>query len=277
LRRGLLLLVGLLSWLPGLPARAQVEGNDYNRRLNFAFASQLGSGIYDVSGRLIQIYRLPFSVTVRDVEKRTPGVEVTLPLCFGFYDLDQERLEHARMPEHVATVSFVPGVHLRFPVLRNWSLTPFVEFGVARDRHGPEDAYVYTVGVDSLATFHPKGLYLLLGHHLVYVGEHTPETEYDEDFITLQTGFEVRRPLALAVRGHGLNWGPYVMSYLYLEPTKVWLKEKPLEIGRQYEIGLTVGPRDRVDLWRFEAPRLGVGYRFGDGISAVRLVVGSAF
>jgi hypothetical protein len=129
----------------------------------------------------------------------------------------------------------------------------------------------------SLATFRARGLDLLLGNRLVYVGEHTPGHEYDEDFATLETGFEVRCRLALAVKGNRLNWGPYVMSYLYLEPTKVWLEETPLEVGSQYELGITVGPEERIDLWRFEVPRLGLGYRFGDSVSAVRVVFGAAF
>jgi hypothetical protein len=272
-----LLLVGLVGWFPGPPARAQVEGNDYGERLNYAFASQLGSGVYDVSGRLVQIYRVPVDIPVRDTEDRAPGIRVSLPVCLGLYDLDPQDVDQTGMPEDVSTVSFVPGVHLEYPVLRNWSLTPFVELGAAWDTHDSGDAYVYTVGVDSLATFQARGLEILLGNHLVYVGEHSPGSEYDEDFVTLETGCELRRPLARSVKGHGLNWGPYVMSYLYLEPTKVWLKEKPLEVGSQYEVGITFGPRERVDLWRFEAPRIGLGYRFGDGVSAMRLVLGAAF
>jgi len=275
--RSVLLFVGILIGLAAAPARTQEADAGNDERLNYAFASQLGSGIYDVSGRLVQIYRAPFALPVRDTEDREPGIRVDLPICLGLFDLDAEDVGATGMPEDVSAVSFVPGVALEFAVLRNWSLEPFVEAGVAWDLDGPGDAYVYALGVKSLATFRPRGVHLLLGTRLVYVGEHTPGAEYDEDFATLETGLELRSALARAVKGHRVNWGPYVMSYLYLEPTKVWLKEKPLEVGSQYEVGFTVGPEERVDLWRFEVPRLGFGYRFGDGVSAMRLVLGAAF
>jgi hypothetical protein len=275
--RAMLLLVGLLGWVPGHPAWAQAGGGNDEERLNYAFANQLGSGIYDVSGRTVQIYRIPFALPVRDTEQRAPGIRVTLPVCLGLYDLDPEDVDQTGMPEDVSTVSFVPGVLLEYPVLRNWTLTPLVELGMAWDLQESQNAYVYTVGVKSYATFRPGGLDVLLGNRLVYVGEHTPGTVHDEDYATLETGCELRRPLARAMKGHAVNWGPYVMSYLYLEPTKVWLNEKPLEIGSQYEVGFTVGPQERIDLWRFEVPRIGLGYRFGDGVSAMRLVLGAAF
>ena len=265
--RRALLLAGIAIGSAASPAFAQAGGGD--ARLNYAFASQLGSGIYDVAGRVVQVYRLPFALPVKDAEDRTaPGLHVNFPVCVGLYDLDPEDVEETGAEEDVATLSFVPGIALSFPLLRNWTLEPFVDLGMAWEFEDSGRAYVYAGGVRSLATFRPSGLEVLVGNRLVYVGEHRSGTEHDEDFATFESGFEIRRPLARAVKGHRVDWGPYAMSYLYLQPTKVWLKEEPLAIGSQYEVGLTVGPAERIDLWRFEVPRLGLGYRFGDGVSA---------
>ena len=54
--------------LLALPARAQTAvplSAGEKSVANFAFATQLGSGIYTIDGRTIQIYRLPLSYTIR--------------------------------------------------------------------------------------------------------------------------------------------------------------------------------------------------------------------
>ncbi|MBP7145985.1 MAG: hypothetical protein KBD01_00460 [Acidobacteria bacterium] len=262
-------LAGLLAFPPTW------AGDD--ERLNYAFASQLGSGIYNVSGRTVQVYRIPFTLPARKAEGTVPGFRVNLPLCFGFFDFDDTEADQAGADEHVGTASVVPGIAVEIGVLRNWSLQPFVDLGIARELGGSGDAYVYAAGVKSVATFRAGPHELLLGNRIVYVGEHTPGTKIDEDYATLETAFEVRRPLGWAVKSHGLDWSVYVISYLYLEPTEVWIKEEPLDVGAQYEVGLTVGTQVPAGLWLFEVPRIGLGYRFGDGVSAVRVLVGGAF
>jgi hypothetical protein len=42
----------------------------------------------------------------------------------------------------------------------------------------------------------------------------------------------------------------------------------------QYEVGVTFGRTEPAKLWRFELPRLGVGYRFASGVSVFRFVIG---
>jgi hypothetical protein len=43
----------------------------------------------------------------------------------------------------------------------------------------------------------------------------------------------------------------------------------------QYEIGFTVGFREQAPkIWVIRVPRLGVGYRFGDGLTGLRIRIG---
>ncbi len=62
--------------------------HDEQNVANFAFATQLGSGVYSISGRTLQIYRLPFSHTLKSTDDSDYGVELTLPVTFGFYDFE---------------------------------------------------------------------------------------------------------------------------------------------------------------------------------------------
>jgi hypothetical protein len=77
----------LLAAAPAPAVRAQslLSGDEQNV-VNFAFATQLGSGIYSVSGRTLQIYRLPFDHTLRSTDEGRFGIELTLPVTLGFFD-----------------------------------------------------------------------------------------------------------------------------------------------------------------------------------------------
>lgn len=261
----------------GPPVAAQSVEPDDSGLLNYAFAHELGSGLYEMSGRTVQIYRLPFYAPVRNAETHWPGLRVTLPVCVGFFDLKASDVEESGRSDDFASASFVPGVALEFPVYPIWTLEPFVELGVAMDLREDRHAWVYTAGLKSVVEPPAGDFGLRVGNRLVYVGAHTPGSEYDEDFATLETGVELRRAVPLHVARHALDGGVYAMNYLYLEPTELIVNDEPLEVGVQWELGLTLGTRTPVDLWRFKVPRLGIGYRFGDGVSAVRIVIGSAF
>jgi hypothetical protein len=52
---------------------------------------------------------------------------------------------------------------------------------------------------------------------------------------------------------------------------------EPLEVSNQFEFGVTFGSAVPSKLWIFENPRLGVAYRFGDGLSGIRASFGFPF
>lgn len=66
------LLSVLLAVSPTAVAQSLLSRDEQNVA-NFAFATQLGSGVYSVSGRTLQIYRLPFSHTLKPTEIPASG------------------------------------------------------------------------------------------------------------------------------------------------------------------------------------------------------------
>ena len=78
-RVALALVVGA-AWAEGAAARGAPLRDAEQVEANFAFSHRLGSGVYEISGRTVQIYRLPFEWTWREPEGRRPGLAVTLPL-----------------------------------------------------------------------------------------------------------------------------------------------------------------------------------------------------
>jgi hypothetical protein len=51
----------------------------------------------------------------------------------------------------------------------------------------------------------------------------------------------------------------------------------PLEVSNQFEFGISVGSATPFKLWILENPRIGVSYRFGDGLTGVRVNFGFPF
>jgi hypothetical protein len=49
------------------------------------------------------------------------------------------------------------------------------------------------------------------------------------------------------------------------------------QVPGQAEFGITFATRPRIRIWRFDAPRLGFGYRIAGELSGWRLVLGTPF
>lgn len=49
------------------------------------------------------------------------------------------------------------------------------------------------------------------------------------------------------------------------------LVRPPIELGQQYEVGLSLSTEPALELWKIELPWIGLGYQFGDVFTGVRL------
>jgi len=70
----------------------------------------------------------------------------------------------------------------------------------------------------------------------------------------------------------------YGVHYYYFDDVEVIDSEtKTIEVDTQWELGVTLGSIPNWKIWWFEIERVGLGYRFGGGSSAIRLVFGMPF
>ena len=257
-------------------ARAQtLLSRDEQNVANFAFATQLGSGVYSVSGRTLQIYRLPFSHPLKSMDDSGFGVELTLPVTFGFYDFELQDTAHGDIPTDVDAVSFVPGLTLEFELRPGWTLEPYVEAGIARARDVDADSYVYAGGLRSLYAFDGQGFDWLLRNDLTFAGVDLRGTEGSNHFTRFQTVVTARRPFA---QRSSLDYLVYALNEFYVDQP-----DGPLDSAErggssvQYEIGFTLGTSEPRRIWRMPVPRVGVGYRFGSNLDVFRIVIGTPF
>ncbi len=91
-----------------------------------------------------------------------------------------------------------------------------------------------------------------------------------DDLLLIETG----RQLA----GHPLDWGVYLIGQSFIDRP-----EEPLNGASeradsyQFEGSVTIGVRSQATVWGIPVPRVGLGYRFGDGLGVWRFVIGAPF
>lgn len=264
--------------MAGTPLRdaEQVEAN-------FAFSHRLGSGVYEIAGRTVQIYRLPFEWTLREPLEKRPGLAITLPVTVGFFGFKVQDVVETGLPQDISTLSFVPGV--RWDFHRNgrsgghWRLSPFAEAGVAIDRTEDLRSRVLTVGSEAEWR----------GPWPAGEGRYRAALEYSrasidrlpsDDYALLVNGLELTRPIDARLRGRQMNVAPYAALRWYANAPKVpVLSESGTAVARavtrvQGEFGITFGTAEPLMIGRVRLPRLGIGYRFGEDLSVFRLVIG---
>ncbi len=274
---GLRLFGGLLLAL----ACAQGQGAPLNRSeqwiANFSFASQLGSGIYSVNGRTIQIYRLPIQWTYREPTQGSTGVTLLLPFTLGFYDFNVEDVLQTRLPRSIDTLSFVPGVQFSRRLPGRWLASAFLQGGIAKERTSTADALTWATGLGIDRDVPLARFAVHLQSHLVYA-ETLFRDRPDDAMLRLASGAEARAPLHAVIRGTALDYSLYGLNEWYLRRPDPPLASQGLPITAvQWELGVTLGTVEPLRIWKVPLPRLGFGYRFGDSLSVFRLVFGAPF
>jgi hypothetical protein len=265
----------LCSAMPRPVLAADALTRQEERLVNYAFATRLGSGVYDLSGRTVQVYRLPFSWTPRPEGPDRLGVRVNMPVTIGFIDFKASDVAATGLPSNLDTASFVPGVEFRLRARENWLIMPHAEVGIAEDRTSAASAYVSGVGIRSVADFAAGRYRLTLGNELLYVRVDPRDHQPADDFASFETCIEARHGMGFSIRGFRADYGLYVSQYLYFgDPHFPLGRDGRASVDDQYEIGVTFGTEQEAKLWKVGLPRLGFGYRFAQGISVFRFVIG---
>jgi hypothetical protein len=251
--------------------------------LSFAFASQAGSGIYTVEGRVVQIYRIPVGFTVKPLEDDGDwGAAITLPLTFGFYDYEAEDVLTGEFPTHIGIASLLPGVEFNVRALKSWVLSPHVDFGAAKDFAGDNLVWVYDVGLRSVVSFPIKSWDARAGQELLWCGAAETGTPLTDWYGKAQVGFEFRHELPGSTR---TRWdaGVFVIYDRYFKGSAestaavTFSAAATPGVNEQTEIGFSFGTRPKLAWKQLSLPKLGLSYLFGDGIHGVRFVIGEIF
>jgi hypothetical protein len=265
----------LATSLARAQAPADPEDEAVGQSINYVFATDLGSGVYDLGGRTLQIYRYRYEKELRAVDDDHLGVRFVLPVTAGFFDFSPIDVISEGPPTRVDSFSVVPGVELDHALKNDWHLIPYARAGFSI-ASSSVDGWLYGAGFRLERRFEANDWDSLMRTELVYAGvryrHHTP----NDRFARLRQAFDFTRGVGWRVRNHELELGVYAIFDAILDPPTApvaGVDEEPA----QAEFGLTIATRPRIRLWRFDAPRLGLGYRLAGDLSGFRIVLGVPF
>lgn len=259
---GFLLLVLMMR----SPAAAVEEST-----IHYAYSFKLGTGVYRVGSLDALVVNLPFSYTLVSASESRTGVKLLLPFSFGYYDYKYSIFERS-LAERLATVSFVPGLELTVPMSQRWHLKPFGHAGLGKDLAGGDVAWIYAVGIKSLYRFTWHDVQLGIGNELSYYG-YNPEDGESGAFSLLSTGLLMEKETGIVLMGRELSGGFFFIYNLYLQELKFRrLGGRSRETDQEFQFALTLAPDRPFRIVLFDLDRLGIGFRFGDNLSAIYLV-----
>lgn len=246
--------------------------------INFGFATQLGSGVYSLSGRTLQVYSLPFAWDLPASDASRVQYRLTLPFTIGFLDFKPTDVLESGLPQHLDSFGFVPGVEADVRVRADWMLQPFVQAGIARDRSNDVDQRVYAGGLRSYYDFGGGVTQWQQYVEVIRVLVDQVSLDSTDDFTRLRVGLTGRRPFDAAGIGQRADILGYAFVEVYTDaPAGPATRDGDPGSRPQYEVGFTLGATQDLRLWKIPIPRIGFGYRYGDGLHVYRLVLGSPY
>jgi len=271
-------LVALLACWGG-PAIAQDTAGEQDdavgASVNYVFATDLGSGVYDMGGRTLQVYRFTYQHELREPRVAAPGMRFVLPVTAGFFDFNPVDVLSEGPPTRVDSISIVPGFELDYLLRDDWHLIPYARAGLSF-ASSSVCGILYGAGVRLERRGDWHGWNQFLRTELSYAGVEYRNDVPGDQFVRLRYGVDVTRGMGFKLRGREPEIGLYAVFDAVLDPPTA-----PVADGRkqpiQAEFGFTLSSRPTLKIWRFDAPRIGFGYRLAGELSSWRFVIGVPF
>jgi hypothetical protein len=249
------------------PANAADEPEDV---INYAYSNWIGSGFYKVADRRVYLLRGPFSWTLREADSKKWGLDLLLPATIGFHDTDVG---------NVGTLTFVPGLLLNYPILDNWWVKPFGQFGFGKDFSGSDIAWIYGAGIKSLATFELKGSELDFGTAFTWADQNQSGGGSDSGFSMVDIGINTRWPTKISVLDRKSDLNLYFVYTQFVNDLNFERAKKGNKsIQRLYKFGIALSSDEEYPiLGLFDLRGGGVDVTFGKGYFGLGLTTGFPF
>jgi hypothetical protein len=243
--------------------------------INHAFATELGTGVYDMGGQSIFVIRLAPEREIRAADGSRPGMRLVMPIAAGTFGFNPFEGINPEVPERIDSLSVMPGIEFDFPQGDGWLLTPWVRVGGSFSE-GESDGFLYGVGARMTWQGERGGMDVTRLHEASLVNIDYRASITDDRFLRLRNAVDLRRTTVVLTRSHRLLAGFYAIADIVPEPPDI-----PLEAGEQsmvqLELGVTFNAEPRPRIWKWQLPRLGFGYRVAGDFSGWRIVVGAPF
>ena len=268
----LLLSAGAHAQTPAERAEDEAVGSS----VNYVFATDLGSGVYDLDGRTLQIYQLTYELEFREATPETYGIRLDVPFTFGFFDFKPIDVLSEGIPTRVDSFSVVPGIAFDYVLGDDWHLIPYARAGFSV-ASSSVDGWLYGTGVhlEKRRDFH--GWDAFARSELAIAGVDYRDDAPSDQFVRLRQGLDLRRALNWRIRDRRAELGLYAIFDVILDPPTAPVAGERTGQSMRAEFGFTMATRPRYQIWRFNMPRLGFGYRLAGTLSGWRFVIGEPF
>ena len=275
--RGTSSLVTLLICLSGPGSAALVSGAEVGSDIvNYAYLTDFGVGGFDVEDQQARALNIPLSYQLRPMEEDQWGIKLLFPVTVASVEED---VNYEGIPffldSKIAAVK--PGIEVQIPLRSNWAIKPFGNVGLGRDLSEGRGAFLGRLGVKSRYSFPWRKFQFALGAG-VFLNAYKPKDQDRRDFTSIGVGLDAVYPLWFKVKDRRTNIGGYVAYYYYIDDLEFErYRRGPIEIDDQIEVAATFGVYSPVRIVWWDFKRVGVAYRFGDGLKAIRLIASFPF
>lgn len=258
-----------ISFLFSINAGAAENNSD---KINLTYQVGAGDGVMTGTQESVNIYKLPFSYTFEDFNKKKWNLKLNFPLSIGVYNIEAEEDN-----TDLDFLAIIPGIELHIPLRENWILMPLADFGFGKSTSGDSIQYLYSVGIKHHVLFGWKPFDFTFGNTLRNEGYFSGSNDGSDNTSLFTTGLDMKFPLGIKLFKKPGYLSFYGMNFYYFDGIEIDVDTKTIHIDTQWELGLTLSTIPNLKIWWFSIERIGIGYRFGDGFSAIRLVFGMPF
>jgi hypothetical protein len=232
------------------------------------------AGASDLEARSLQLYRIPVSIPLLDAEERAWGLDLTLPVTLGGYDVSAVLVDDL-FSDRIETYSLVPGVEFQVPVGPHWMVKPFAELGVTGGENGTSDL-LWGVGTRARAGYAAGSMSYTLGGAAEYRsggGGRSLVEHYS--MLGVVGDAQVRMPFTVA--GRTARAGLFAGYRFLTDATLRTLDADNLEIRHQVEAGVSFATTPAPKVLFVSVPWIGVAYRAAGALSGVRIYLAFPF
>ena len=243
--------------------------------INFAYATWIGSGYYNLADRKLYVLRIPAAITLRSMNDDHWGINLLLPVTFAYEEFGSNFSDY--IIDDILGAAFVPGVEVRIPVSKNWILKPFGQIGIGYSES--TTTYINGGGIKSLYSFQWGRVDFGLGNSLTFAVENATGNSEDEGFSMFQIGLDARHLINFSTGNRAADIGSYVVVSRFLDTFDFFGIDGDVsqKIRTLVMIGLTLGMDPPVTLLGIDFSRVGIDYTFGQDFSGIGLNLGFPF
>jgi len=255
-------------------------GDDPDDLFNYSFAVWLGSGVYKVKSadKRFAVLRAPLAYTLRPAQydkaafRDKLGFRLLLPALVAVE-------EETDSDFTFGSAAFVPGLEVQIPINKYWTLKPFGQFGAGKDTAGGDLQYIYGGGARSLVSFPWKKFNFGIGNSIILAEDRDSRSKESSGFSMLEAGLDVSHPIGLSFRNRALDAGIFFVLRRFFNRVDFLEDGGETErVNRIYTIGMTLGARESVSIWKIEFDRVGIDYTWGNaGLRGIGFNMGFPF